>query len=55
MLGMSHAGIMLEVMRVLKFADRAYAMATGSIVLEGPAAELLASDQVKDVYLGVTS
>ena len=53
--GLSMMIVEQEVMRVLKFADRAYAMATGSIVLEGPAAELLASDQVKDVYLGVTS
>ncbi|MDP4690641.1 MAG: ABC transporter ATP-binding protein [Candidatus Nanopelagicales bacterium] len=53
--GLSMMIVEQEVMRVLRFADRAYAMATGSIVLEGPAAELLASDQVKDVYLGVTS
>ena len=53
--GLSMMIVEQEVMRVLKFAYRSYAMSTGSIVLEGPAAELLASDQVKDVYLGVTS
>lgn len=41
-----------EVMRVLKFADRAYAMSTGEIALEGLAAELRTSDDVKKVYLG---
>jgi branched-chain amino acid transport system ATP-binding protein len=41
-----------EVMRVLKFADRAYAMSTGEIALEGSAAELRTSDEVKRVYLG---
>ena len=41
-----------EVMRVLKFADRAYAMSTGEIALEGLAAELRTSDEVKRVYLG---
>jgi branched-chain amino acid transport system ATP-binding protein len=41
-----------EVMRVLKFADRAYAMSTGEIALEGLAADLRTSDEVKNVYLG---
>jgi branched-chain amino acid transport system ATP-binding protein len=41
-----------EVMRVLKFADRAYAMSTGEIALEGLAADLRTSDEVKRVYLG---
>lgn len=41
-----------EVMRVLKFADRAYAMSTGEIALEGSAADLRTSDEVKRVYLG---
>jgi branched-chain amino acid transport system ATP-binding protein len=41
-----------EVMRVLEFADRAYAMSTGEIALEGSAAELRTSDEVKRVYLG---
>lgn len=36
-----------EVMRVLKFADRAYAMSTGEIALEGLAADLRTSDEVK--------
>ena len=41
-----------EVMRVLKFADRAYAMSTGEIALEGSASDLRTSDEVKRVYLG---
>lgn len=41
-----------EVMRVLKFADRAYAMSTGEIALEGLAADLRTSDEVKNVYMG---
>lgn len=41
-----------EVMRVLKFADRAYAMSTGEIALEGSAADLRTSNEVKRVYLG---
>ena len=41
-----------EVMRVLNFADRAYAMSTGEIALEGLAADLRTSDEVKKVYLG---
>jgi branched-chain amino acid transport system ATP-binding protein len=41
-----------EVMRVLKFADRAYAMTTGEIALEGLASDLRTSDEIKKVYLG---
>jgi branched-chain amino acid transport system ATP-binding protein len=41
-----------EVMRVLKFADRAYAMTTGQIALQGRAEDLLASNEIKKVYLG---
>ena len=41
-----------EVTRVLKFADRAYAMTTGEIALQGRADDLLASNEIKKVYLG---
>jgi len=36
----------------LSIAHRAYVMETGLIVLEGPAAEVLASPQVREAYLG---
>jgi len=36
----------------LSIAHRAYVMETGVIVLEGPAAEVLASPQVREAYLG---
>lgn len=36
----------------LQIASRAYVMETGKIVLQGEAAELLASDEVKHAYLG---
>ncbi len=36
----------------LSIADRAYVLETGSIVLEGPAKELLGNEQVKTAYLG---
>jgi branched-chain amino acid transport system ATP-binding protein len=41
-----------EVVRVLKFADRAYAMTTGQIALQGRAEDLLSSNEIKKVYLG---
>jgi branched-chain amino acid transport system ATP-binding protein len=41
-----------EVMRVLKFADRAYAMTTGEVALEGSSEQLRNSDEIKKVYLG---
>lgn len=37
----------------LAIADRGYVLETGRIVLAGPAAELLADDQVKAAYLGL--
>jgi len=37
----------------LKVANRAYVLETGRIVMEGPAAELAASDEVRKAYLGV--
>ena len=36
----------------LKVADRGYVMETGRIVAEGPARELLHSDQIQRAYLG---
>jgi branched-chain amino acid transport system ATP-binding protein len=36
----------------LSIADRGYVLRTGRIVLEGPANELLQSDQVRREYLG---
>ena len=36
----------------LRLADRGYAMATGSIVLEDTADVLLADERVKEAYLG---
>lgn len=36
----------------LSIAHRAYVMETGAIVLAGPAAEVLASPQVREAYLG---
>ena len=37
----------------LSIADRGYVLETGRIVLAGPAADLLANDQVKTAYLGL--
>jgi branched-chain amino acid transport system ATP-binding protein len=37
----------------LATARRAYVLETGSIVMEGPAAELAESDEVRRAYLGV--
>jgi branched-chain amino acid transport system ATP-binding protein len=39
--------------KALQVADRAYILDTGSIVLEGPAAELAAGEAVQRAYLGV--
>ncbi len=36
----------------LSIADRGYVLATGSIVLSGPASDLLRSDDLKRAYLG---
>ena len=36
----------------LSIADRGYVLSTGEIVLEGPAGELLASEDLKRAYLG---
>lgn len=50
--GLSMLIVEQEVIRVLSFADRAYAMANGSIVLSGTSEELRNSDDVKNFYLG---
>lgn len=39
-------------MQALKIADRAYVLETGTIVLTGTGAELMASEEVQKVYLG---
>lgn len=36
----------------LKISDRAYILQTGKIVLEGRAADLMESDEVRKAYLG---
>ena len=36
----------------LKVAHRAYVIEVGQILMEGPAAELAASDDVRKAYLG---
>jgi branched-chain amino acid transport system ATP-binding protein len=41
-----------NVRQALQVADRAYVMKTGRIVLEGPAAQVSESDEVKKAYLG---
>lgn len=38
----------------LKFASRGYVLQTGKVVLDGPSAELLDSDDVRRAYLGVS-
>lgn len=50
--GLSMLIVEQEVIRVLNFADRAYAMANGEIVLSGSAEELRNSEDVKNFYLG---
>jgi branched-chain amino acid transport system ATP-binding protein len=36
----------------LQYADHAYVLETGRVVASGPAAELAARDDIKDIYLG---
>ena len=42
-----------NVQQVLKVVDRAYLLEVGRISRSGPAAELLASDDIRKAYLGV--
>jgi branched-chain amino acid transport system ATP-binding protein len=41
------------VQQVLQVVDRAYLLEAGSIRISGSSAELLASDTIKQAYLGV--
>ena len=36
----------------LSISNRAYALSTGSVVLQGPSKELLTDDRIKAAYLG---
>ena len=42
-----------NIQQVLKVVDRAYLLEIGRIRASGPAAELLASDDIRRAYLGV--
>jgi branched-chain amino acid transport system ATP-binding protein len=42
-----------NVIQALQVADRVYVMKTGRVVLEGPAAKVSESDEVKKAYLGM--
>ncbi|MGB7184292.1 MAG: ABC transporter ATP-binding protein [Burkholderiaceae bacterium] len=42
-----------NVSQVLKIADRAYLLEVGRIQAEGPAAELAASDKIRQAYMGI--
>ncbi len=42
-----------NIQQVLKVVDRAYLLETGTIRSSGPAAELLASEEIRKAYLGV--
>lgn len=37
----------------LRIADRGYVMETGSITMQGPAAELIADPRIREAYLGI--
>ena len=42
-----------NVSQVLKIVDRAYLLEVGRIRMSGPAAELLASDEIRKTYMGL--
>ena len=42
-----------NIRQVLKVVDRAYLLDTGRIKQSGPAAELLASNEIRRTYLGI--
>jgi branched-chain amino acid transport system ATP-binding protein len=44
-----------DAVAALDIADRAYVMASGRIIMSGPAAELRASEQVAHAYLGMSA
>lgn len=50
--GVSILFIEQNVQTALSLADRGYVLESGRLVMEGPAAELLASDEVKRIFLG---
>ena len=39
--------------KALSFADRAYILETGKVILEGNAKQLLSNDRVRSAYLGI--
>lgn len=39
--------------QTLAIADRAYVLQTGKIAMQGTGKELLASDEVRKIYLGI--
>jgi branched-chain amino acid transport system ATP-binding protein len=42
-----------NVAMAMRLAHRAYVLETGSVVLEGPGAELLGHPRVREAYLGM--
>ncbi|HEU4825835.1 MAG TPA: ABC transporter ATP-binding protein [Dongiaceae bacterium] len=44
-----------DAIAALDIADRAYVMASGRVIMSGPAAELRASEQVARAYLGIAA
>jgi branched-chain amino acid transport system ATP-binding protein len=42
-----------DVKNSLTLSDRAYVMDNGRMVMEGPAAQLLADPHIKEAYLGI--
>jgi branched-chain amino acid transport system ATP-binding protein len=55
---LGHAGLTIllveqDVHRALAFVDRAYVLENGAIALAGRASELVASDHIRQAYLGV--
>ena len=53
--GVSVLMVEQNVVQALKMSDRAYALASGKIKLDGPASELLQNVEVRELYLGVSS
>jgi branched-chain amino acid transport system ATP-binding protein len=44
-----------NVRKALELADRCYVVESGSVVTEGPAADLLSSKEIRDAYFGLTA
>ena len=53
--GMTVVLVEQKARQTLKIADRAYLLETGRVVTSGPAAEMIQSQVVSDVFLGVTT